>query len=53
MIDNRCKYRRLVQALTLVNKDYPSDISNMFRIKNCAYNLRGNKSKLDQPPLIL
>lgn len=43
------KHRRLVQALTLVYKGYPNYISNMFRIKNCAYNLRGNGSRLDQP----
>ena len=47
------KHRRLVQALTLVYKGYPNYISNMFRIKNCAYNLRGNGSRLDQPPPIL
>lgn len=43
------KHRRLVQALTLVYKGYPNYISNMFRIKNCAYNLRGVGSRLDQP----
>ena len=43
------KHRRLVQALTLVYKGYPNYISNMFRIQNCAYNLRGNGSRLDQP----
>ena len=43
------KHRRMVQALTLVYKSYPNYISNMFRIKNCVYNLRGNGSRLDQP----
>ena len=43
------KHRRLVQALTLVYKGYPNYISNMFRIRNCPYNLRGNGSRLDQP----
>ena len=43
------KHRRLVQALTVVYKGYPNYISNMFRIKNCAYNLRGNGSRIDQP----
>ena len=43
------KHRRLVQALTLVHKGYPNYISDMFRIKNCAYNLRGIGSRLDQP----
>ena len=43
------KHRRLVQALTLAYKGYPNYISNMFRIKNCAYNLCGNGSRLDQP----
>ena len=43
------KHRRLVQALTIVHNGYPSYISNMFRIKNCVYNLRGNGSRLDQP----
>ena len=43
------KHRRMVQALTLVYKSYPNYISNMFRTKNCVYNLRGNGSRLDQP----
>ena len=43
------KHRHLVQALTLVYKGYPNYISNMFRIKKCAYNLHGNGSRLDQP----
>ena len=42
------KHRRLVQALTLVYKGYPSYISNMFRIKKCAYSLCGNGNRLDQ-----
>ena len=46
---NSIKLRRLVQALTLVYNGYPIYMSNMFRIKNCAYNLRGNGSRLDQP----
>ena len=33
------KHRRPVQALTLVYKGYSNYIINMFRIKNCAYNL--------------
>ena len=40
------KHRRLVQALTLVYKGYPNYISN---IKKCAYNLRVNGSRLNQP----
>lgn len=42
------KQRRLVQALTFVYKGYPSYTSSMFRIKNCAYNLRSIGSRLDQ-----
>ena len=43
------KHRKASQALTLVYNGYPNYTSNMFRIKNCAYNLRGNGSTLDQP----
>lgn len=43
------KHRHLVQALTFVYKGYPNYICNMFRIKNCAYNLHGIGSRLDQP----
>ena len=43
------KHRRLVQVLTLLYNGYSNHISNMFRIKSCAYNLRGNGSRLDQP----
>ena len=48
-LDSIIKHRRMVQALTLVYKSYPNYISNMFRTKNCVYNLRGNGSRLDQP----
>ena len=30
-------------------KGYPNYISNMFSLKNCANNLRGNDSSLNQP----
>ena len=42
------KHRCLVQALTLVYKGYPNYLSNMLRIKNCAYNLCRNGSRLHQ-----
>ena len=43
------KHRHLVQVQTLVYNGYPNYISNMFRIKNCPYNLHSNGSRLDQP----
>lgn len=43
------KHRHLVQALILMFKGYPNYRSNMFSLKNCAYNLHGNGSRLNQP----
>lgn len=46
---NTIKHRSLVQALTFVFQGYPNYISDMFRVKNCAYNLCGIGSRLNQP----
>ena len=35
------------------NKVFKAFISNVFSLKNCAYNLRGNSSRLNQPSQIL
>ena len=34
----------------LIYKGHPNYVSNMFSIRKCAYNLRGNGSRFDQPP---
>ena len=43
------QFRRLVLAFILEFLDYPNCISDMFSEKNCANNLCGTGSRVNQP----
>ena len=46
---NTIKHRRLVLAFILEFLGYPNYISDMFSVKNCAKNLCGTGSRVNQP----
>ena len=46
---NTIKHRRLVLAFILEFLGYPNYISDMFSVRNCANNLCGTRSRVNQP----